>query len=109
MTAGQVIVIVTLLARVYGVDPVLLDCMAYGESTYSVDAVNGLCTGVMQWHPETRSWLGEKASADPLWLHGGIEPGPVYDVALAAWAIAHGYGEHWSTWEACRGADTAGP
>ncbi len=33
MTAGQVIVTVALLSRMYGVDPVVMDCIAYREST----------------------------------------------------------------------------
>jgi soluble lytic murein transglycosylase-like protein len=103
MTAGQVIVILSLLAQVYGVDPAVLDCIAYRESTYSVTAVNGGHQGVMQWNPDTRAWLSEKAQADPLWLHGGIGEGPVYNVALAAWAVKNHYGNHWSTWEMCGG------
>ena len=105
MTAGQVIVVVALMAQIYGVDPALLDCIAYRESTYSVDAVNGACTGVMQWHPETLAWLGEKAQGDPAWLHGDIGAGPVQDVALSAWAIKKGYGEHWATFRGCGGGE----
>lgn len=103
MTAGQVIVTVALLAQMYGVDPALLDCIAYRESTYSVDAVNGVHTGVMQWNPDTRAWLSEKAQADPLWLHSDIGAGPVLDIALAAWAVRNNYGTHWSTWTMCGG------
>lgn len=103
MSIGQVIVTIVLLAQVYGVDPGLLDCMAHRESEYSTTAVNGVHTGVMQWNPETLRWLGEKAQGDPLWLHGHMDPGEtVYQIALAAWAIKNGYGEHWATWEVCQ-------
>ena len=102
MTAGQVIVTVALLSRMYGVDPAVMDCIAYRESTYNVNAVNGIHQGVMQWNPDTRDWLAGKAKTDSGWLHGDIGAGPVQDVALAAWAIKQGYGEHWSTWGMCR-------
>lgn len=103
MTAGQVIVTVALLAQMYGVDPALMDCIAYRESSYNVNAVNGIHAGLVQWNPDTRAWLTEKAQADECWLHGGIGEGPVQDVALAAWAIAEGYGTHWATYEGCGG------
>lgn len=105
MTVGQVIVTVALLAQCYGVDPALMQCITYRESSYNVNATNGVHTGLVQWRPETRAWLAEKAQADPLWLHGGIGEGPVQDVALAAWAVSEGYGRHWSTWEGCGGEE----
>lgn len=104
MSAGSVIAIIALLASVYRVDPALLDCIAYRESSYNVNAVNGVHVGVMQWNPNTLEWLGEKADADPLWLHGGIDHAePVYRMALAAWAVSEGYGGHWSTLGICGG------
>lgn len=102
MTVGQVVVTVALLAQMYGVDPAVLDCIAYRESGYRVEAVNGIHVGVMQWNPDTLAWLGEKANTDPLWLHRDVE-GPVYRMALAAWAVSEGYGSHWSTWTICGG------
>ena len=102
MTAGQVIVTVALLSRMYGVDPAVMDCIAYRESTYNVNAVNGIHQGVMQWNPSTLAWLGGKAQEDPLWLHGGAG-GTVYEIALAAWAVSEGYGSHWATYEGCGG------
>ena len=101
MTIGQAVAIVAILAQVYGTPQ--LACIVAHESDYDVTAVNGECVGLVQWRPSTRAWLAEKAAADPLWLHGDIGAGPVYNVALAAWAIKAGYGEHWSTWTLCGG------
>ena len=104
MTAGQVVAVVALLAQMYGVSPAVMDCIAYRESTYRVDATNGVHTGVMQFRPETLEWLGEKASNDPLWMHGYMDSGePVYQIALSAWAVANGFGSHWSVWSSCEG------
>lgn len=104
MTAGQVVAVVALLAQMYGVDPALMDCMVYRESSYNVAAVNGVHTGVMQWNPSTLEWLSEKAANDPLWMHGYMDSGePVYQIALSAWAVANGFGSHWSVWSSCEG------
>ena len=92
MTAGQVVAVVALLAQMYGVDPALMDCMVYRESSYNVAAVNGIHRGPAQWNPNTRDWLDGKAREDALWLHGDIGQGPVYDLALMAWAVSEGYG-----------------
>lgn len=103
MTIGEIIVIVSLLARMYGVSPALMDCIAYRESSYNATAVNGVHTGVMQWNPSTLEWLSEKAANDPLWMHGYMDSSePVYQIALSAWAVSEGYGEHWSTWDMCK-------
>lgn len=102
MTIGEVIVIVSLLAQMYGVSPDLMDCIAYRESSYNASAVNGVHTGPMQWHPDTLEWLSEKASNDPLWMHGYMDQSePVYQIALAAYSIRRGYGPHWSTFSMC--------
>jgi len=103
MTAGAVIVMVRLLAGLYGVDPALLDCIVARESDYAIGAQNGVHVGLAQWSPSTRTWLAGKAAEDPLWLHGGIAQGPVQDVALCAWAVHNGYGSHWATFAACGG------
>ena len=103
MTIGTAIVTVVLLAQMYGVDPALMDCIVERESSYNVAAQNGIHEGLVQWNPDTRAWLAEKAAADPSYLHGNIGAGPVQDVALAAWAIKRGYGSHWSTYAGCGG------
>ena len=104
MTAGQVVAVVALLAQMYGVSPDLMDCIAYRESSYNASAVNGVCIGPMQWHPDTLEWLGEKTKKDPLWMHGYMDSGePVYQIALSAWAVANGFGSHWSVWSSCEG------
>lgn len=99
---GQVVAIVALIAQMYSVDPALLDCVVYRESSYNVQAVNTVHEGLCQYKPSTRTWMLGLAASDPLWLHGGIPAGPVQDVALLAWAIRRGYGEHWSTYGMCR-------
>lgn len=104
VSVGQIVVLVSLMARIYGVDPAMLDCMAYRESSYNVEAVNGVHVGTMQWNPDTLEWLAEKAAADPLWLHGYLShDDPVFRIALAAWAVRNGYGEHWETYSMCGG------
>ena len=103
MTVSQAIVTVALLAQMYGVDPALMDCIVYRESSYNIQAQNGVHTGLVQWRPETRAWLAEKAATDPSYLHGNIGAGPVQDVALAAYWIARGMGSHWSTFAGCGG------
>jgi hypothetical protein len=103
VTPGQVIAIIALLGQIYSVDAGLLDCMIHAESDYRTDAVNGECVGLAQWHPETKAWLGEKAREDSGWMHGDIGEGDVYDLALTAWAVRNGYGDHWATFEMCGG------
>ena len=103
MSAATIIIILRLLAGIYGVDPALATCIVERESDYNVDAVNGACAGLVQWHPDTRAWLAEKAAGDPAWMHGDIGEGPVFDLALMAFWIARGMGPHWSTWTICGG------
>lgn len=103
MNVGAVIVTIRLLAGLYGVDAQMMDCMVQHESDYDVTAVNGVNVGLCQWNPSTRDWLGEKAWEDPAWAHGDIGAGPVFDLALMAWAIRSGYQSHWSTLRLCGG------
>ena len=105
MTAGAVIVMVRLVASLYGVDADMMQCIVERESSYNVAAQNGECVGLVQWRPSTREWLAGKAAADPAWLHGNIGAGPVQDVALAAFWIARGMGSHWATYEGCGGEE----
>ena len=103
MSAAQAVVVVSLLAQMYGVDQALMQCIVERESNYATDAVNGVHVGLVQWRPETRAWLAGKAQDDPAWLHGDIGQGPVQDVALAAFWIARGMGSHWATFLGCGG------
>ena len=106
MTAAQVVIVVRLLAGLYAVDAGLLDCIIYRESSYNVDARNGIHIGVAQYNPDTLVWLGEKALDDPLFLHRHMAidaTEPVYSIALLAWAVRGGYGPHWSVWDICGG------
>ena len=105
MTVGQAIVTVAILATMYGVDPALMGCIVYRESSYNIASQNGIHTGLAQWNPDTRDWLAGKAASDPAWMHGNIAAGPVQDVALAAWAIGRGYGSHWATFAGCGGVE----
>ncbi len=70
MTAGQIVAIIGLLARMYSVDAGQLQCIVQHESDYNVNAVNGPCVGLAQYNPDTRQWLGELARGDSGWLHG---------------------------------------
>ena len=101
VTPATILVILRLLCGIYGVDPQLATCIVARESDYNVNAVNGECTGLVQWHPDTRAWLAEKAAEDPAWLHGDIGEGPVQDMALMAFWIARGMGPHWATYDGC--------
>lgn len=103
VSVGQVAAIVALIAGIYRVDPALLDCIVYRESSYNVQAVNAVHEGLCQYKPSTRTWMLGLAAADPGWLHGGIPAGPVQDVALTAWALRRGYGSHWAVYRACIG------
>lgn len=104
MTIAEVIIVVRILAGLYGVSPAVMDCIARCESDYNVDATNGVHVGVMQWNPSTLEWLSEKAANDPLWMHGYMDSSePVYQIALSAWAVANGFGSHWSVWSSCEG------
>jgi hypothetical protein len=102
MSVAQVIII-RLLAGIYAVDADMMQCMIAAESDYQAAAVNGPCVGLAQGHPDTRAWLSEKEREDSGWLHGGIGEGDVYDLALMAWAIRNGFGNHWATFEGCGG------
>jgi hypothetical protein len=111
MSAGQVIVLISLMAHVYGADPVAFDCMVYGESSYNPAAVNGPHYGLGQFLDDeepglsTWDWMAEMALEDPLFLHGYLlangPTDPVAALSLMAWALKNGYGEHWQTYEMC--------
>lgn len=106
MTVSQVVVLVSLLARIYGAPEPVLQCMVQAESDYDVAAVNGPCLGLAQWHPETLEWLSGLADADPLWLHGYLPADatdPVYSIALMAYWVSNGRGREWSTYSMCGG------
>lgn len=61
MSVGQVIVTLSLLSRMYGVPEPLMQCLVYAESSYDVNATNGIHEGLCQYNPDTRLWLAEKA------------------------------------------------
>lgn len=107
MTVGQVIVVIALLASCYGAPVQTMDCVVYAESSYQVDAINGIHVGLGQYRPDTWDWFVFMALDDPLFMHADIvranpnPEDPVVALAIMAWAIANGYGEHWSTWSRC--------
>lgn len=109
MTIGQVVVTVSLLARVYGVDPALMDCMVYRESSYNVNAVNGIHIGVAQFNPDTYAWMAHLALGDPVFMHkslieDGKGPGDgLSALVIMSWAFKNDMGEHWSTYSLCIG------
>jgi hypothetical protein len=109
VTIGQVIVVIALMAQVYGAPAARMDCVVGAESSYQVDATNGIHRGLGQYRPDTFDWFVFMALQDPLFVHAEIvranpDPAdPVVALAIMAWAMAHGYGEHWSTWTLCGG------
>jgi hypothetical protein len=105
VTVGQVVVLVSLMCRVYGAPEPVMQCMVAAESDYNVTSVNGVHLGLAQYHPDTLEWLGGLADTDPLWLHGYLPADatdPVYSIALMAYWVANGRGSEWSTWEGCQ-------
>lgn len=108
MSTGQVIATVALIAQMYSVDPALMDCLVYRESSYNVLAENGIHKGLAQYNPSTFEWFVEMALRDPGFAHAGTvranpDPShPITALVIMAWAIQKGYGPHWSTWGLCQ-------
>ena len=107
MTAGQVIVILTLLAQCYRVNPAAMICISHYESGHDVTAINGRHVSNVQWDRNTFEWIGNKALADPLvphreYLLAHFTPDdPLAAMIVFAWALAHGYESHWQTYRLC--------
>ena len=108
MTVGQVIATLLVVAQMYLVSPTQFDCMVYQESSYNVEAVNGIHVGLGQYHPDSFDWFVAMALDDPLFLHADVvranpEPSdPIVSLLVMAWCLKNGYGEHWSTYEMCK-------
>ena len=54
MTAGQVVVVLSLLAQAYGVPGQLMECLSWYESGHNMEAVNGDYVGTFQLGSEAR-------------------------------------------------------
>lgn len=87
-------------ASVYGVDAGLMMCIAERESSLDPLAVGdeGLAVGLYQFHLRTWRWMRGMA--------GMSQRDRRYDAReaamMTAWALAHGYGHHWTAWGFCR-------
>lgn len=98
-TANAVIMLVIYVSVATATPADLLHCIMQHESDYQVEAVSSAgAIGVAQFMPETHAWLAQLAAMDVTLGN------PVDDLLLLAWAIHHGYGPHWATWEMCKGA-----
>jgi soluble lytic murein transglycosylase-like protein len=75
----------------------LMHCIVRHESDYQVEAVSSAgAIGVAQFMPTTHAWLAKLAGMDARLGN------PVEDLLLLSWAIEHGYGPHWATWQMCQ-------
>jgi len=107
VTAGQVIVVIALMAQIYTAPAGQMTCVVGAESDFCTTATNGIHEGLGQYNPDTWDWFVAMALEDPLFVHADIvranpdKNDPVVALAIMAWAMAHGYGEHWSTWGGC--------
>lgn len=107
MSAAMVIVILTLISGLYGVDVELATCIVEHESSFDVPAVNGVHLGLAQYRPDSFDWFVSMALEDPLFMHAEVvranpDPrDPIVSLLIMAWCLKNGYGEHWSVWEMC--------
>ena len=91
--------IIRQFAYLYGVPEKLALCIAKNESGFRADAVgdSGLAVGILQFHRGTflmfQKKMGLKQSDD--------RTDVVESARVAMWAIANGYGKHWSTYRRC--------
>ena len=107
MSAAQVIITLSLLARIYGAPAPLMECLSFYESAHDVGAQNGVYIGALQLGPE---WWQELA---PLYLADKPAPHREYVAAhntredvlssmiVGTWAVAHGYQNRWSANRLC--------
>ncbi len=107
MTPGQVIVILSLLAQTYLINPAAMQCISHYESGHDVTAVNGRHVSGVQWDRNTFEWIAGKALDDPFFPHreyllAHFTPDdPLAAMIVFAWALAHGYESHWQTYRLC--------
>ena len=110
MSAGQVVALIAIVTTMYlPARPQLMSCMVYKESSYKPGAVNGIHRGLGQYNPDTWEWFVEMALADPLFIHADVvrenpsQDDPVVALLIMGWAIRQGHGNHWATYETCKG------
>ena len=107
MTPGQVIVILSLLAQTYLVNPAAMVCISHYESGHDATAINGRHVSNVQWDRNTFEWIGKKALEDPFFPHreyllAHFTPDdPLAAMIVFAWALAHGYETEWSAYRFC--------
>ena len=107
MTVGQVIVVITLLANMYGRSPEQMQCIVYYESSFNPAATNGIHIGLGQYNPDTYAWWQSIAAQDASFPHRDIvaqngPDDPVAALALMMWAFNRGYADHWQTLSLCQ-------
>lgn len=106
MAPSHVITVIALMARIYSVNPAVIQCTIFYESAFNVEAQNGEHVGVAQFHPRTFHWMLDMASSDPQFRHmhlfGVPTPSdPLQAIALMTWAFRNGYQDHWCAYRLC--------
>lgn len=75
-------------AREYGLDPALVQALAWQESGWQQHVVSAVgAAGVMQVTPETGAWVAAFLVGRPLDIHGSVSDNIVAGVAYLAWLI----------------------
>lgn len=87
-------------AELHDLDPALAREVAFLESSWRTDAVgdDGESVGLYQFKSETWQWMTDLAGM-PDWADPANRTDSRMAAYVATWAMANGYGEHWSTWE----------
>jgi len=83
----------------YGVPENLALCIAKNESGFNPEAVgdHGKAVGLFQFWAGTWTMFRKKMGLSPV----DLRTDPLESTRTAMWAIANGYGKHWSTYRRC--------
>ena len=107
MTASQVVVTLSLLARMYGTDPALIECLSYYESGHDAMAANGDYLGPLQlgsefWHEFAPRYLADETAPHRAYVRANnTRDDALAGMIVGTWAVAHGYRERWSANRLC--------
>ena len=87
-------------AIAYEVDPKLVDCILFHESTYRFDAIgdNGKAVGCAQFHLSTWQWF-RSMMGKPI---ADTRTNPDDAIETLAWGLANGYENHWTALKFCQ-------